>query len=557
MKLGQGTQEFLDALLGTAPSHLWTYIWGLADKQSRWKQVENTAELAATAIALAETSDVYIAVAAAGKEGTPRQRIVSNTAAGIGGFWADIDFGESDVHKKWNLPPNETAARELLDAVGLHPSMIVHSGHGLQVWWLFNEFIEFDTADERIRVAQLVEAWNTTIRIRAAERGWTIDSTFDLARVMRVPGTLNRKKTPVQVQLLELNERRFSLSDFEEYLLDESLLRQSGITPQTTYIVGDIVLAGDAQPPFEKFNLLRDIEPRFNKSWDRTRPLKEMPDQSASSYDLSLAVYAAQAGWSDQEIANLIVASRRHHKDDLKLRPKYYAGTIAKARSVTQKADAADVIEEVVEEYTEAKQRGDEDEAREAKREALRNISEQLGIEVVKIIKFMSTPPSYRIVTPTVGIDLGGAEKVLMQNSVKARVAAETGHVMDAIKSADWNKLMKAFFQIVEEQDVGLASTATGEMYSWLVTYLGQKRPVDTFDDSNGQHPYRDSKGDVIIFTDPFRRWLWSAFGERVSGRDLGTRLKVFGCEPTSVEGRGGERLAAWRLPPEQNWLQR
>ena len=54
---------------------------------------------------------------------------------------------------------------------------------------------------------------------------------------------------------------------------------------------------------------------KFKRSWEHRRP--DMQDPSASGYDQSLANIALAAGWSDQEIANLMIAHRRKYGEDL------------------------------------------------------------------------------------------------------------------------------------------------------------------------------------------------------------------------------------------------
>ena len=64
------------------------------------------------------------------------------------------------------------------------------------------------------------------------------------------------------------------------------------------------------------------------------RQRTDLPDSSASGYDQSLANFAANAGWSDQEIVNLLIAHRRTFGDDLNLNnPQKYQRTIATART--------------------------------------------------------------------------------------------------------------------------------------------------------------------------------------------------------------------------------
>ena len=76
--------------------------------------------------------NVYVAVSLAVAPGLHDTRIQSANSAGIFGLWADLDIADPDVHKKWNLPPTVDAALELLTMCDLDPTLIVHSGHGLQ-----------------------------------------------------------------------------------------------------------------------------------------------------------------------------------------------------------------------------------------------------------------------------------------------------------------------------------------------------------------------------------------------------------------------------------------
>lgn len=95
--------------------------------------------------------------------------------------------------------------------------------------------------------------------------------------------------------------------------------------------VGTLWLNTDAEPPPEKWSLLCEVEPRALATFNHT---SRTLDGSASSYDLSLANYAVRAGWTDQEIANLIIAHRRKHNAKPKVDLQdYLARTITTARS--------------------------------------------------------------------------------------------------------------------------------------------------------------------------------------------------------------------------------
>ena len=74
----------------------------------------------------------------------------------------------------------------------------------------------------------------------------------------------------------------------------------------------------------------------FARTWNRRRADFEEPDQSA--YDASLAAHAIRAGWSDQEIMDLLVAHRRRHGQDLE-RLDYFQRTIGNVRDEVAESD--------------------------------------------------------------------------------------------------------------------------------------------------------------------------------------------------------------------------
>lgn len=552
MEIEQTTQ-FCEALFRDVPHGLWTNFWTLASKQSHWVEIGGATELAPLAVELAANSDVYVAVSVARTALGPNRRTTSEESAGLMGLWADVDIADPDTHKKWNLPPDEASARSLLDAVGLEPTILLHSGHGLQAWWLFDEFWEFDSDEARSEAALLAQSWNTTLRVRAAERDWTVDSTFDLARVMRVPGTVNLKGEPVPVTLLDCNtERRYGLEDFEQHSVDDGELRKLGLRPTREYVVSDgLKLNKDAQPPFDKFNALIDAEPMFKASWDRKR--RDLQDQSPSSYDLSLASLSVMAGWTDQEIADLIVASRRKFSDDLKLRLDYYTRTIARSHETMDRVTSMEEMDEVAEQLKHARRTGDDDDVKEKRRAVLESMSNQLTIEVVGVIKYRSTPPAYRLETPTGGIDLGDSSQVISWSIMRAKVAGETNVLIPRFNTGSWDRLVQMIFEVCEEVDTGMESTEVGQVFLWLSEYLLTHEPVDDHAQAAiSEYPFQEGDGPVMIFGAAFRRWLWMSRGERITQRELGRMLRLYGCAPqrmnVNVEGQRTTR-SVWTLP--------
>lgn len=120
----------------------------------------------------------------------------------ISTLWLDID-------EKDGTPKDE--ALKLLREWIHKPSYIIDSGHGIHAYWVLREPVE---PSEFSRV----EAVN-----RALAHKFNGDmSVVDIARIMRVPGSLNVKEKPfLPVTILETNPFRYELDDLEEVLPHE------------------------------------------------------------------------------------------------------------------------------------------------------------------------------------------------------------------------------------------------------------------------------------------------------------------------------------------------
>lgn len=108
------------------------------------------------------------------------------------GMWADVDF-LSPVHASDQLPPDLDQAMELCLAMTLPPTLVIDSGHGLYPWWLLDKPWDISDAEERGRARRLADAVQAALAQLSRERGWELDATSDLARVLRPPGTINKK----------------------------------------------------------------------------------------------------------------------------------------------------------------------------------------------------------------------------------------------------------------------------------------------------------------------------------------------------------------------------
>lgn len=114
---------------------------------------------------------------------------------------ADIDVAGPGHKSDRPLAPTFDEAHALLEQ--LPPaSLLVNTGGGLQPWWLLEDPLAIE---DRSATKAVIRRWVTNVDRLARLRGWEVDQTGELARVLRLAGTVNHKPEltePLPVRLV-------------------------------------------------------------------------------------------------------------------------------------------------------------------------------------------------------------------------------------------------------------------------------------------------------------------------------------------------------------------
>ena len=608
------TEQFLhyyDAALEVCPAAVGLFT--LPDRQTFASRDTGVLASQATRMSVGRT-DVYLHVHLHDLpegEGTHRGSIATMRAAI--GLFSDIDAcGPGRKKPPETLCPSVGAAISVVEVFNhqynpLRVSVLIGSGHGCYPLILLKEPFLVQKPEDKVQLESLGRRFHEALRRIASERGWTSAVDYcDLAKVLRLPGCMNWKdpSNPKPVRLLYDGPERFNLADLDELL--PTLDKERNRVVVGTHIAGNVephatmvVLDPHANPPFDKFEALRINEPRFSRSWEHQR--SDLKDQSQSAYDQSLANFAARVGWSDQDITNLIIANRRRHGADLKLREDYYQRTTAAARKAAESVILDQRIAELVQvgggaentaptgtpepaatatpnESTQAgadinrqrqgaanSQLGDvggtgrgpdaEDapvNADSRRRLILETLSARFKVRIQRIVRYTGEPTLYRLETAFGNVQLGGVAGLIGQSKLRISIADATGRYLPHFDPDVWPAIAQALLDACEIVDRGEDATMRGTMSDWLRAYLAEKSIHPTLEEADeGREPFLDG-GDVIIFSGDLKRWLHVRQNERVPQNGLTADLRTFGAQPQVfklVNQSGETTRSAWRLP--------
>lgn len=189
--------DFLAALYGDNPPGGATVLSVFEPDYNEWFKVSDVNRIEQRALEMSTSRDVYYSVGIRGMSTWGYGRGLSTNVIAIPGLWAEFDCKGS--YHKGHEDKNMPTKREVLDFLpqfGLKPSIILDSGGGLHVYWLFDRLWVFKSKDGWMQAQNLIKRFQTALIALFAARGWDLDNTSDLARVLRLPGTLNHHTYP-------------------------------------------------------------------------------------------------------------------------------------------------------------------------------------------------------------------------------------------------------------------------------------------------------------------------------------------------------------------------
>jgi len=523
-------RPFLDAIFGNAAAGEFLLLWTLPDRRSAWFSDVDTA-CAALAAPSYENKDVYAGMCTSPADMGASRRCDAANVASMGCLWADIDVGAGG-HKKENYPTSIEDAREVLKAYP-KPSMVVGTGHGIHVYWLFRErFLTARPADNAA-AAELAERWQRWLLRGMQGKGWSLDMTWDLARILRVPGTMNWKDKahPLPVALLENNNTQYDWLELSKHI-PADVHAETRTTATKASGIGALKLSEDRVLNGDTFNALQlRFRQKFTDSFQRTKPLAG-GDQSASAYDASLAMYGVIAGLDDQQIADLLIMSRRNAAQDLKLRQDYYANTISSARREAKKSES---IEDLI---NQSRSTPEAQEAlnitpEEARARMLDSLSAVLNVHVDRIVKYDVDPD------PMFWMEVGGSRRVrigpvdvIMElKKFKNKVMATVGALLPDFKRQEWEKIAQLIVNSAETAE-GIVDGRFEDSTKALINeyLLATKIGDDANDAAAIGSPFSDKEGHVYIALESLKQWIYYTRHQDIKPQDLAQFLANAGC---------------------------
>lgn len=407
--------------------------------------------------------------------------------------WADLDFKD--------YADGEAEARERIKQLPIPPSIIVRSGHGLHLYWLLREATDPKELSELSRGLAGVLGG---------------DHAFDAARLLRLPGTLNRKDPehpiPVEVEVFE-PERAYNPSEIQDALdmLGWDPGRGSGAVAATApqAVIHEQMSVGVLA--------LLDRHAGLRQIFDgKGKPAvgadgKEL-DCTSSGYDFSFALDLAKRGITDPSELATAIACRPDGAARGK-GPEYIQRTVASALERAQRA------------------RGDT------------NSQPTLDFKVERVRIFLSDKPTFELTVEGVPIRLSSAE-LKSPKSFSTKFMDALRRVPRLTKPGPWAKIVNGWLEDAETVELGDDASEEAALREGVSQAIEEMSVTEEASDLDRDMKAKTDTGKMGFKANPLLRRLMEQHPE-LRRDQLCRVLKELGYE-SGTHRVGGKVVRLW-----------
>lgn len=185
-------EHYLSLLSGSATEGYFAFFES-PSRNAFFHPVSNKAEASVEVARRSATANVYVSCSLL-REPPSSGRGSESDASSFRLLSLDFDIA-GPAHAETALPASAADLWRLLDAAKApEPTGVLKTGNGLLALWALEEPMILSTPADRAEAKALSKCFQGRLRhVAATEFGWKFDPTQDLARLLRIPGTFNRK----------------------------------------------------------------------------------------------------------------------------------------------------------------------------------------------------------------------------------------------------------------------------------------------------------------------------------------------------------------------------
>jgi hypothetical protein len=176
-------------------------------------------------------------------------------------------------------------------------------------------------------------------------------------------------------------------------------------------------------------------------------------------------------------------------------------------------------------------------------------ISNKIGVRVLRIVKINGQEPTYRLELDTAKIGFSSIDKLVGQRSFRMKIASAVEHLIPMIPGKAWDEIAQMMLSAMTIEDGGDEADLVGSARMYVERYLSETPFIDADQEQSSQTRFKPTvyEGQIAIRSHDLQQHINKEWMENRAVQEVTAMLSAVGASST--------RLKRTRLRDQSRWL--
>jgi hypothetical protein len=180
-------------------------------------------------------------------------------------------------------------------------------------------------------------------------------------------------------------------------------------------------------------------------------------------------------------------------------------------------------------------------------------ISNAVGVRVLRIVKIDGQEPTYRVELETAKIGFASVDKLVGQQSFRMKIASAVEHLVPRIPGKVWDRIAQMMLSALTVEDGGDEANLVGAAKMYVERYLSETPFIDAEVEQPFQTRFKPAvyEGQIAIRSQDLQQHINKAWGENRPIKEVTAMLSALGARSMRPKGTRLRDQSRWLLPPD------
>jgi hypothetical protein len=178
-------------------------------------------------------------------------------------------------------------------------------------------------------------------------------------------------------------------------------------------------------------------------------------------------------------------------------------------------------------------------------------ISNAIGVRVLRIIKIDGQEPTYRLELEAAKILFPSVDKLVGQPSFRMKIASAVDHLVPRIPPKAWDRVAQMILNALTVEDGGDEASLVGAAKLYVERYLAETRFIDAEKDETYQNRFKPTvyEGQIAVRSQELQQHINKTWNVNRPLKEIAAMLSALGANSMRLKRTALRDQSRWLLP--------